>query len=328
MSTPAADRPPSPARRRALLGGGALVASAGLADLWRYLRGTDGLEPPDGRPRMQGPAPVLFIGHGSPLNVLRDSPYTRALRRTGRELGLPRAVLVISAHWQTPGETAVSVDARHATLHDFGGLDAALFAQRYPAPGAPALARTLAQRLGEGAGPGGPARDGAAPDRAVSLHGGRGLDHGAWTVLHHLYPAADVPVFELSLDVSRDAAAHLATGRALAALRGEGVLILASGNLVHNLDRTMDTAAPSAHGLQPWAEDFDQRVKAALLAGDVAELLRWPRWGEAARQAVPTPDHWYPLFHALGAVQAGEAPRWIHEGFEEGTISMRCVRWG
>ncbi|MEN9891665.1 MAG: hypothetical protein RLY78_1960, partial [Pseudomonadota bacterium] len=137
MSTPAADRPPSPARRRALLGGGALVASAGLADLWRYLRGTDGLEPPDGRPRMQGPAPVLFIGHGSPLNVLRDSPYTRALRRTGRELGLPRAVLVISAHWQTPGETAVSVDARHATLHDFGGLDAALFAQRYPAPGAP-----------------------------------------------------------------------------------------------------------------------------------------------------------------------------------------------
>ena len=300
-------------RRRALLGGSLVAVAAGLHDFVRYSHAASAPEAPDGRPRLQGTAPALFIGHGSPMNSLQDNHFTRHLRRWGQQLGLPKAVLMVSAHWLTEGQTAVMVDAQPTTLHDFGGFPPELFAQRYPAPGAPGWAERAARRL--------------AP-HAVGRHQGRGLDHGAWTVLKHLYPAADVPVFQLSIDITRPAAHHLAVGKAIAALRAEGVLVIGSGNIVHNLGDTVRGAAPSARGLRDWADDFDQRVKAALDAGDTAALLAYERLGPHGLRAVPFPDHYHPLLYALGTAQAGERAQQVFEGFQSGTLSMRCVQWG
>jgi 4,5-DOPA dioxygenase extradiol len=308
------DHPQSLAsRRQVLLGGSALAAASGLAGWWR----TSGAaqvapEPPDNRPLMTGRAPAIFIGHGSPMNAIQDNDFTRTLRQWGRELGVPKAILVVSAHWLTQGEVKVSLSPRPQTIHDFGGFPAQLNTMAYPAPGAPAFAQRAASRLG-------PQRIGLADDR--------GLDHGAWTVLHHLYPSANVPVFQWSIDITRDGAYHLAAGRALAALRDEGVLILGSGNVVHNLGDTVRDAIASPRGLAPWADEFDQRVKQAIDAGDTRALANYAHLTPQAQQAVPLPDHYFPLLYAAGAAQRGEQPRHVFEGFQGGTISMRCVQW-
>jgi 4,5-DOPA dioxygenase extradiol len=302
-------------RRNLVLVGGALALGSGLPALMRAVaaRQNGEPEPSDGRPALRGRAPTLFIGHGSPMNAVQDNAFTQTLRAWGRELGLPKAILMVSAHWLTEGGTQVSIAERPATVHDFGGFPPELYAQRYPAPGASAVARKAALRL--------------AP-RAVGLAADRGLDHGAWTVLKYLYPAADVPVFQLSIDINRPASQHLAIGRALAALRDDGVLIVGSGNVVHNLRATMRGVPDSVQGLAPWAEAFDQRAKQAIDAGDSRALLEYERLSAGAEMAVPFPDHYYPLLYALGAAQSGERPRHRYEGFQAGTLSMRCVQWG
>jgi 4,5-DOPA dioxygenase extradiol len=305
-----------PSRRQIALAGSALAIASGLPGLVRLVAARTTVsapEAPDDRPALRGRAPALFIGHGSPMNALQDNGFTRTLRAWGYELGRPTAILMVSAHWLSDGSTQVSLASQPETIHDFGGFPAELHAQTYPAPGAPAAARRAAAALA-------PRAVGASPDR--------GLDHGAWTVLKHLYPAADVPVFQLSIDYSRPAAFHLAVGRSLAALRDEGVLIVGSGNVVHNLRRTMRDQPDSPQALQPWAQDFDTRVKAALDAGDARALADWERLGPGAALAVPTPDHYFPLMVALGAAQSGEALRHRYEGFQAGTLSMRCVQWG
>ena len=175
------------------------------------------------------------------MNALQDNRFTRTLQRWGREIGAPRAIVVVSAHWLTPRSTRVSTASAPETIHDFGGFPAELHAMRYPAPGAPALAAQTALRLGP---------------RPVGVDAARGLDHGAWTVLHRLYPAADVPVFQVSVDIAQSGAYHLAVGRALGALRDDGVLVLGSGNIVHNLGATERGAGETAHGTTAWAEDF------------------------------------------------------------------------
>ena len=147
-------------------------------------------------------------------------------------------------------------------------------------------------------------------------------------MLKHLYPAADVPVFQLSIDITRDAAHHLAVGRAIAALRGEGVMVIGSGNVVHNLRDTVRGEPPSARGQRDWADDFDQRVKAALDTGDTPALLAYQKLGPHGLRAVPFPDHYFPMLYALGAAQSGERPRHVFEGFQAGTLSMRCLQWG
>ncbi|MEO8298826.1 MAG: 4,5-DOPA dioxygenase extradiol [Burkholderiales bacterium] len=308
--------PPSPLNRRRVLSfGSAAAAAAGLASWWRYSRAANQAwqpEPADGRPMMKGRAPAIFIGHGSPMNALQDNNFTRTLRRWGHDLGLPRAILVVSAHWLTERSVQVSVATQPETIHDFGGFPAALHAMRYPAPGAPAQAQAAAARL--------------APRRVAGQP--RGLDHGAWTVLRHLYPAANVPVFQLSIDITQPGAYHHALGRSLAALRDDGVLILGSGNVVHNLDATMRGQPDSARGLAPWADDFDTRIKQALDAGDTAALLAYERLGPGAAMAVPFPDHYFPMLYALGAAQSGERARHVFEGFQAGTLSMRCLQWG
>lgn len=299
-------------RRKVLLGGSALAVASGLSSWWRYSSAAQVMpEPPDDRPLMTGRAPAIFVGHGSPMNAIQDNDFTRALRQWGRELGLPKAILVVSAHWLTERGVQVSVSPRPVTVHDFGGFPAELHAQRYPAAGAPEVAQRAAARVGP-------------------LQVGRvehGLDHGAWTVLHHLYPSANVPVFQWSIDITRDGAWHLGVGRALAALRDEGVLILGSGNVVHNLGDTMRDEIASPRGLMPWADEFDQRVKQAIDAGDTRALAAYDQLTASALHAVPFPDHYFPLLYAMGAAQQGERPRHVFEGFQGGTLSMRCVQW-
>jgi 4,5-DOPA dioxygenase extradiol len=312
----AGDRPRRALRRRLLVAGAAGTGFAFSGAIAQGLRRALATAPApiaaDDRPKLSGRAPAIFVGHGSPMNAVEDNRFTRTLQRWGYEIGLPRAIVVVSAHWLTPRSTRVSATSTPETIHDFGGFPAELQAMTYPAPGAPALAARTAAGLGP---------------RANAIDPERGLDHGAWTVLHRLYPAANVPVFQLSIDIAQPAAYHLAIGRSLAALRDDGVLVLGSGNIVHNLSATERGAGETARGTTAWAEDFDQQIKRALDAGDRGALVAYDKLA-AARIAVPTPDHYFPLLYAVGAARADEAPRHVFEGFQSGTLSMRCLHWG
>jgi len=304
-------------RRLLIAAGAAGTGLAALNALAQELRRAVAAPPPpaaaDDRPAMRGRAPSIFIGHGSPMNALQDNRFTQTLQRWGRELGTPRAIVVVSAHWLSPGGVFVSSAGEPETIHDFGGFPTALHAMRYPAPGAPALAARTAARLG-------PRPSGIDPQR--------GLDHGAWTVLHHLYPAANVPAYQVSIDIAQPAPFHLAVGKALGALRDEGVLVLGSGNVVHNLSATVRGVGDTAGAATSWAADFDAQAKRALDAGDTAALLAYERLSPSAPMAVPTPDHYFPLLYSLGAARHDESARQVFEGFQSGTLSMRCVQWG
>jgi len=259
--------------------------------------------------------PVLFVGHGSPMNAVQDNEFTRFLRGWHERLPRPQAILVVSAHWLTPGTTAVGVQARPKTIHDFGGFPKPLFDMQYPAPGSPEFAREAA----------------ALVRRANVLRTEEwGLDHGTWTVLHHMYPAADVPVFQLSIDYDKPAAFHHAVGRALAGLREKGVLIVGSGNVVHNLRATDRVEGLTPTASRPWAQEFDDAVKKALASRDDMGLVNYQRLGSgAAATSVQTPDHYFPFLYALGASDSlSERAVSVFEGFQSGTLSMRCVQFG
>lgn len=259
--------------------------------------------------------PVLFIGHGSPMNAIQDNEFSRFLRGWNAQLPRPKAMLVVSAHWLTRGVTAVGVQQRPKTIHDFGGFPKPLFDMQYPAPGSPEFAREAV----------------AVVRRAqVQPTEEWGLDHGSWTVLHHLFPAADVPVFQLSIDYDKPAAFHHALGRELASLREKGVLIVGSGNVVHNLRATDRVEGLSSQASRPWAQAFDDAVKRALATRDDFGLVRYERLaGDAAATAVQTPDHYFPFLYALGASDSStEKAVSVFEGFQSGTLSMRCVQFG
>jgi 4,5-DOPA dioxygenase extradiol len=268
---------------------------------------------PRGAPEAGGTGrmPVLFAGHGSPMNAIEDNRWSRALRALAPRLPRPRAILSVSAHWYVAG-TFVTGDDRPETLHDFGGFPRALFEVQYPAPGDPALARRAVRLLGEG---------------RASVRDDWGLDHGTWSVLLHLLPAADVPVVQLSIDGRLSHAAHLDLGRALAPLRDEGVLILASGNVTHNLGhafaawRRGETATPA------WAGAFDDGVARAVGSRDGA-FLAGALEGEGGRLAHPTPDHYLPLLYAFGASADDDPVSFPVTGFDMGSLSMRTVAWG
>jgi 4,5-DOPA dioxygenase extradiol len=255
--------------------------------------------------------PVLFVGHGNPMNAIEDNRWSRAFRALGAALPAPRAILAVSAHWYGAG-TQTTAAARPETIHDFYGFPDALFRVAYPAPGDPALARRVAGLLAD--------RD-AAPSDAW------GLDHGTWSVLVHLRPAADLPVVQLSLDARLPPAGHLAIGRALAPLRDEGVLILGSGNLVHNLRHAFSAWHRGERTPPEWARAFDDEVARALERHDDDALVRVLET-EAGRLAHPTPDHYLPLLYAAGASQPGEPVRFPIEGFDMSSLSMRSVTLG
>ena len=262
---------------------------------------------PSTAPRM----PAIFVGHGSPMNALDDNDYTRFLHRWGQSLPRPRAILVVSAHWMTSGAIAFGAQPAPRTIHDFGGFPPALYALSYPAPGAPALAQAAADLI---------------RSYPAELRSDWGLDHGAWTVLRHMYPAADIPVWQVSLVDGLDGAAHYQFGRELAALREQGVLILGSGNIVHNL-RALDFGTPdAAHASRAWAADFDAAVAAALKTRDDAALCDYLQLNGAAL-AAPTPEHFLPLLVVLGAAAANEAASTVFQQFQLGTLGMRSVQF-
>ena len=224
--------------------------------------------------------PVLFLGHGSPMNAIEDNAWSRAWRALGERLPRPRAILCVSAHWETPGAWLTG-SAAPPTIHDFGGFPPALHRVQWPAPGDPALAARAVELLGDGVG--------------ARIDPQRGLDHGAWGVLMPMYPQADVPVVQLGIDTRRPGAWHVALARRLAPLRDEGVMLVASGDIVHNL-RLFDWRDPAP---LPWALRFRDRINALIQDGDLAALADWPALGEDARLSIPTPEHYIPLLYAL-----------------------------
>jgi 4,5-DOPA dioxygenase extradiol len=253
--------------------------------------------------------PALFIGHGSPMNAIEANAYARAWAQLGRELPAPRAILCISAHWETDG-VAVTAAATPETIHDFYGFPRTLFEVRYPAPGDPALAQRIADLL--------------APVAAVTLDPRRGLDHGAWSVLRPMYPDAQIPVLQLSLDRRRPARAHYALGQALAPLREDGVLLLGSGNIVHNL-AILDW---QREGGYDWAVRIGQRMQQHIEAGEHGPLIDYGALDPEIRLAVPTPEHYLPLLYILGAAQADDSVRLLSDQLTLGSIAMTSVVLG
>ena len=246
--------------------------------------------------------PVVFFGHGSPMNTLDRNQYTESWRRLGVSIPRPRAILCVSAHWYTEG-TAVTAMSNPGTIHDFYGFPQALFDVQYPAPGEPRLASRVRELL--------------APAE-VSLDQSWGLDHGTWSVLKHAYPDADVPVVQLSIDGTKPPQFHYEIGKRLAPLREEGVLVAGSGNVVHNL-RLMKRAGGAPFD---WAVRFNEKVRQALTARDHRTLVDFDKLGEDARLAVPTPEHYLPLLY-IAALQGEDEPMsFAVDGYDLGSISM------
>jgi len=254
--------------------------------------------------------PAIFFGHGNPMNALLDNVYTKAWAGLGAAIPRPAAILCISAHWFVP-ETGVTVSTAPRTIHDFGGFPAPLYQVQYPAPGDPALARRVQQML--------------AP-LPVTLDERWGLDHGTWSVLTHVYPKADVPIVQLSIDEREPASFHYEVGRRLAPLRDEGVLIVGSGNLVHNLH----AFAWGKHNVEPfdWALRFEQQARDMLVAGEQAPLVAYDRLGRDAHLAIPTPDHYLPLLYVIATRQQDDRISFPVEGVDGGSVSMLAVRVG
>jgi 4,5-DOPA dioxygenase extradiol len=259
---------------------------------------------------MDKPMPAIFFGHGNPMNALQRNDWTDGWATIGESLKRPRAVLCVSAHWYLPS-TLVTAMAAPPTIHDFGGFPRELFEVDYPAPGDTQLALRIQEVL--------------AP-LPVSLDHSWGLDHGTWSVLRHVYPEADVPVVQLSIDETQPAAFHFEMGRRLAVLRDEQVLIVGSGNLVHNLH----TYGWGRHVPEPfdWAARFETAAKTLMTAGDFTPLIEYERLGSDALLSIPTPDHYLPLLYVIGSRRNDEAVTFPVEGVDGGSISMLTVRIG
>ena len=252
--------------------------------------------------------PAIFLGHGNPMNALSENAWTRAWSALGAGLSpRPRAVLAISAHWYIAG-TAVTAMAAPRTIHDFGGFPRELFATRYPAPGDPALAERVAELL--------------AP-LPVAADQSWGLDHGTWSVLCHVFPRADVPVVQLSIDATRPPAFHYELGTRLKALRAAGVLIVGSGDVVHNLEAYAWGGRPARP--YDWALRFESTVRERLGAGDHATLIDYSAMGDDALLSVPTPEHYLPLLYVIGAGETAKTISFPVEGMDGGSMSMLSV---
>lgn len=247
--------------------------------------------------------PLVFLGHGSPMNAIQDTEYSRAWSALGRDLPRPKAILVVSAHWMTRGTTLVDVSKVPRTIHDFYGFPEALFQEQYPATGAPDLAREVTTLL---------ASHHAQEDDTW------GLDHGAWAVLKFLYPKADVPVFQISIDMSRDLSYQLSVGRTLSELRDRGVLILGSGNVVHNLRAMRPGGTP-----QDFAMEFDRLFADRLSDRDFTFLTDRGRLGALLREAHPTVDHYLPALTIAGASDEQDDLTFMTDAIDLGSVSMR-----
>ncbi|MEP6756448.1 MAG: 4,5-DOPA dioxygenase extradiol [Chthonomonadales bacterium] len=255
--------------------------------------------------------PALFIGHGNPMNAIEDNQWSRAFRALGETLPVPKAVLAISAHWYVPG-TFTTGNEKPETIHDFGGFPQELFDAQYPAPGDSELARKVVKMLGS---------------RSADVRFDWGLDHGTWSVLCHLRPNADVPVVQLSIDRNLAFNEYVDIGRAIAGLREEGVMIIGSGNITHNLRDAFGHIMSGDSTTPDWAAQFDSDVASAIEQRDTSFLSR-ANEGELGRQNHPTWDHYVPLLYTLGATDPGESLTFPITGFDAGSLSMRAAQFG
>ncbi len=248
--------------------------------------------------------PVLFVGHGNPMNAIENNAYHQKWAEIGRSLPSPKAILCISAHWQTKGTQVTFMD-RPKTIHDFGGFPKALFDTQYPVPGSPQYAQEAIDALRE-------------------IHVGKdldwGLDHGCWSVLKPMFPEANIPVFQLSLDYFASPEQHFQIGSQLQSLRQKGVLIVGSGNIVHNLGY-LDWGGKTFD----WAIEFDQLAKSKILQGDYASLVAYQNLGKAAQLAIPTNEHYLPLLYVLALKDKNEPLHFFNEQIDMGSIAMRSV---
>lgn len=254
--------------------------------------------------------PAIFLGHGNPMNALSRNAYTEGWAAIGASIPRPKAVLSVSAQWYVP-DCAVTIAPAPRTIHDFGGFPRELYEVNYPAPGSPDLARRV--------------RDLLSP-LPMTLDKGWGLDHGTWSVLTHVFPDADIPAIQLSIDERQPPGFHYDMGKRLAALREEGVLVIGSGNLVHNLH----TYAWGEQGVQAfdWAVRFEDRVRALLLKGENAPLISYEELGQEAMLSVPTPDHYLPLLYILGLRRKNDSISFPVRGVDGGSVSMLAVQIG
>ncbi len=269
------------------------------------------LDKPRDTPNAAEPMPVLFVGHGTPMNAIEENAFSKAWRDVGEALPRPKAVLCVSAHWETWGARATVME-KPRTIHDFGGFPQTLFDVQYPAPGCPWLARQT--------------KDVITP-LAVGLDEEWGLDHGCWSVLKHMYPQADVPVIQLSLDYTRTGPQHYALAKELAPLRHQGVLILGSGNMVHNLRRLAVKSGGDFN--QPfgfdWALEASALFKRLIDGNRHQELADYPSLGPAVQLAVPTPEHYLPLLYALALKQESETVTYFNDQAVGGSLTMTSL---
>ncbi len=282
---------------------GGLITMTALSGLKRF---TDELPSDDTL------MPVLFIGHGSPMNGIENNAFSQQWAKTAGEINPPKAIIVISAHWLTNGTYITAMD-RPKTIHDFGGFPDELFAVQYPAPGNPSLAQETKALI---------------QSTNVGLDHDWGLDHGAWTVVRKMYPDASIPVLQLSIDYSKPAAYHYALAKELAALRKKGVLIIGSGNMIHNLRMVAwDKMDVPNYGFD-WAIEMHELFRNKITAGDHQALINYETLSKSARLAIPTPDHYFPLMYILGLQGKNETPVFFNDQLVAGSLNMTSVKFG
>ncbi|SKB42686.1 Aromatic ring-opening dioxygenase, catalytic subunit, LigB family [Dyadobacter psychrophilus] len=263
-------------------------------------------------PDQQRLMPVLFIGHGSPMNGIEDTAFSRRWAQMAKEIPTPAAVLVVSAHWFTNGTKITAMDFPE-TIHDFGGFPPALFAVQYPAPGNPALAKETA---------------GLIRSAKVELNHDWGLDHGTWTVVRHMYPEAEIPVLQLSIDYTKGPQYHYDLARELMALRKKGVLIIGSGNMVHNLRMVAwDKLSVQGYGYD-WALQINEQFKTLIQENDHKPLINYSQLGREAALAIPTPEHYLPLMYTLGLKAGKEPVSFFNDQAVGGSLTMTSVKIG
>ena len=263
-------------------------------------------------PELDYEMPAFFIGHGSPMNGIEDNQFSRTWRQMGKDVPVPKAVVCISAHWLTKGTYITAMPAPR-TIHDFGGFPKELYEVQYPAPGHPELAAFTSHLM---------------PGHTVHQDHEWGFDHGAWSVLRHMFPGADVPILQLSIDYPRDAAYHYEVARELKKLRKRGVLILGSGNMVLNL-RMVDFSQLDTPGFGfPWAIEMNHIFKEKISGGDHGAMINYQKLGQAAMLAIPTPDHYYPLIYTLGVVGEKDKIEYFNDLPVAGSLTMTSVKFG
>jgi 4,5-DOPA dioxygenase extradiol len=255
--------------------------------------------------------PLLFLGHGSPMNAIEENEFVKGFRNVGKEIQKPKAILCISAHWETKG-TYVTAMKTPRTIHDFGGFPQELFDIQYPAPGSPELAKETKSLIGK---------------TDVGLDDKWGLDHGAWSVIKHLYPNADVPVIQLSLDYTKPAQYHFELAKELSLLRKKGILIVGSGNMVHNLRMVAWDKIKGNPYAFDWATEANEKMKSFILEGNFQGLIDYKKQGKAFDLAIPTPEHYLPLIYTLALKDKNDTTTIFNDQPVGGSLSMTSVKF-